>query len=642
MALNAVTRRFYRFGEFHIDVKNRLLLRRTEIIPLTSKAFDLLLIFVENPGTLLEKEELMERVWGSLFVEEANLARNVSSLRKALGENHKTPEYIVTVTGHGYRFVADVEDLSDADASQTAQELPLPTHQPPLVTETQSAASSGKAFSAHRIAYTSTAVAIVALTLAALVYLTRAKVSPNASPAPTSVAVLPFKLNINGERDQGLEIGMAEAIINKLRTVRQLSVQPLGIVRRYGDLNQDPIEFGREIGVDTVLESTLRESAAGVSLASRLVRVKDGETLWSFRSEETQNDLQALQNLLSEKVASSLVATLTSEQRQILARQHTRNPEAYRLYLKGRFFFDKVTPDGVRKSIDYYQQAIDKDPEFALAYTGMCASYTLFGNLRVLPPREVHPAAKAALARALELNSSLSEAHSQAGFLALHYDYDWDRADKEFARAIELDKNSPSAHHGRAFYLAAVGKPEESLSEIRRALDLEPVSLHLNADAGVLLYYARHQDEAIAQLRKTLEMGPGFMIATRYLARVYAFYKLDALSAEEYGKSSALFGGKTADEARIAKAFSDSGLRGYYRFELDRLKNRAKSQYVPALDFARLYALMEDRDNAIEWIGKAIEERHYAVPFLNVDPDFDSLRSDPRLVSMLQRIGLNP
>src|SRR5262245_55284663 len=226
MALNAVTRRFYRFGEFHIDVKNRLLLRRTEIIPLTPKAFDLLLIFVENPGTLLEKEELMELVWGNLFVEEANLARNVSSLRKALGENPKIPEYIVTVSGHGYRFVADVEDLSDADAGQTAQELTLPTHEPPLVTETLGAASSGKAFSAHRIAYISTAVAIVALTLAALVYLIRTKVSPNASPATTSVAVLPFKLNINGERDQGLELGMAEAIINKLRTVRQLSVQP--------------------------------------------------------------------------------------------------------------------------------------------------------------------------------------------------------------------------------------------------------------------------------------------------------------------------------------------------------------------------------------------------------------------------------
>ena len=623
-----IQREVFEFGRFRLDVRECSLFLELTPVPLEPQVFNTLRVLVENAGHLVEKQRLLDEVWGEAQVEEGNLARNISVLRKALGEGSNGEKFIETIPKRGYRFIATLND-SKSGQTDTPQD------------DSVGLTSPSKVLTLPRTwaAYIATAV-IGGLVLVASIYLASPRTKPNAAPGPSSVAVLPFKLNINTEGDQGLEFGMAEAIINKLRNVPQLAVRPLGVVRRYVGEDRDPLAVGREIGVDTVLESTLSESADGTSVTSRLLRVRDGETLWSFRPDERQSDLLALQIHLSEKVAASLAATLTSEQKELLGRQHTSNAEAYRLYLKGRFFFDKVTPDGVRKSVDYYQQAIDKDPKFALAYTGLCASYTLFGHLRVLPPREVIPAAKAALARALELENSLSEAHSQAGFIALHYDYDWALADKEFLRAIELDPSSPSAHNGRAFYLSAIGKSEEALEEIRIALDLEPVSLHLNSDAGLLLFNARHHNEAIDQLRRTLEMGSGFPLATRYLARVYAYNKMESLAAEQYRNLTALIGSNKTDGAQIARAIAESGLRGYYRFELERLKKKLKSQYVPALDFARIYSVMGDRENAIKWIGKAIEERHFAVPFLNVDPDFDGLRSDPRFVAMLEGIGL--
>lgn len=625
----------FEFGKFRLDVAQCALSREGHAVPLEPQVFKTLLVLVKSAGRLVDKGTLMDQVWVDSHVEEGNLARNISLLRKALGEGSNGEKYIETVPKRGYRFVAQVRNQT-ADPGTAAVE--------PQVHLTAEPVTTRKVLPTRvRPARVVSSALIGGLLLIAAAYLWMRGPGnePRAVAGQTSIAILPFK-SLNGEQpDESLEIGITEALINSLSTVRQLTVRPLGVVLRYSALEQDPLAAGREMGVDVVLDSRLENSPDGFRVSARLLRVRDGATLWLYRSDELHSGLLSLQDLLSEKVAASLVSKLSDEQRALLVRHHTDNPEAYQLYLRGRFFFNKVTPDGVRKSIGFYQEAIDKDPNFALAYSGLCASYTLFGHLRVLRPGEAFPAAKAALTRALELDGSLSEAHSQLGFISLHYDYDWSRADKAFERAIELNPDSPAAHQGRANYLAAMGKTQESLVEIRKAIDLDPVSLHLNSDAGNLLFFARQDDGAIAQLRKTLEMEADFPLAARYLARIYAHNHMDRLALVEFEKSAVLVGATAADNALSTKAFTAHGLAGYYRFELDRLKKLQKERYVPSFDFARLCAVLGDRDRAIEWLGKAIQERNYAIPFLKVDPDFDSVRNDPRFVQLLNRVGLN-
>ncbi|MEW6208482.1 MAG: winged helix-turn-helix domain-containing protein [Acidobacteriota bacterium] len=639
----------YEFGPFCLDVAKRVLLRGGEPVPLTPKAFDMLLVLVQHQGQVLEKDKLMEMLWPDSEVEEANLPQNISALRKALGETPDKRRYITTIPGRGYKFSAEVKEVSGEEVEVVLERYSKAT----IVVEQHEKEQSGSAdvepgrlpeadSRARRRQFALAAAFLLGIVaVAATLHFWLVREPKESLPRTTiqSVAVLPFKPLTEDERDKALEIGMAEALIYKLSTVPQLIVRPVGVVRKYTSLETDPLEAGREMGVDMVLESTLQKTTDEVRVTARLLRVRDGVALWSYQSDEPQSKILELQDLLSEKVAASLVAKLSTEQRQLMGRHYTENAEAYHLYLKGRFFFDKLTPDGVRKSISYFQEAIDKDPNFALAYCGMCASYTLFGHLRVLRPKEAFPAARAALARAMELDESLSEAHSQMGFISLHYDYDWKRADKEFQRAIELNPNSPMAHHGRAFYLAAVSRTDEALLEIRQALELDPTSPHLNADAGVLMSYARRPDDAITQLRKTLEMAPDFPVASRYLARVYAHKRMDKLAVAEFQKSARL-DGAVVDEALSAKAFAASGIAGYYRFELDRLKRLLEERYISQFDFARLYALLGDRDRAFESLEGAFEERNFAIPFLNVDPDFDNLRSDPRFLGLTQKLGL--
>jgi DNA-binding winged helix-turn-helix (wHTH) protein/TolB-like protein len=623
----------FEFGKFRLDANECVLQHKRRAIPLEPQVFKTLLVLVENAGHLVEKGRLLDEIWGDAQVEEGNLVRNISLLRKALGEGSDGERYIETVPKRGYRFVAEVRESSALRSDATTEEP-----------KQQTEPGEPRNLRSPRVRtvniVTSAAVVSLLLASAAFYWTWRVMNEPRAEAVHTTIAVLPFKPLTGEGRDEALEIGMTEALINKLSMVRQLVVRPLGVVRRYSSLDQDSLTAGREMGVDAVLESTLQKSANEVRVTARLLRVSDGMAVWSYRSDEPDSNLFALQDLLSEKVAASLVSRLSDKQRELMGRHHTDNAEAYQLYLKGRFFFEKVTTDGVRKSIGYFQEAIDADPNFALAYTGLCASYTLFGHLRVLRPEEAFPAAKAALARALELDGSLSEAHSQMGFVSLHYDYDWARADKEFERAIELNPDSPMAHHGRAFYLAAMGRTDEAVVEIRKALDLAPVSLHINSDAGLLLFYARRDEDAISQLRKTLEMGPDFALAARYLARVYAHSRIDKLAFVEYQRAASMLGGTAADDDGSSKAFAVSGLPGYYRFELDRLKKLPKERYVPPFDFARIYAVLGDRDRAIEWLGKGIEERNFAMPFLKVDPDFDNLRADPRFATLIRRLVL--
>ena len=380
MALNALTGKFYRFGEFHIDVKNRLLLRRSEIIPLTSKAFDLLLIFVENPGTLLEKEELMDRVWGNLFVEEANLARNVSSLRKALGENPRAPEYIVTVTGHGYRFVADVEVISSPGA-QTSWEQTSPTflREPGRLTEIQglkAAPVSATRLSKERAGLPKAAIiGLCAFCLIVAIVFAFIFLRPNKAELATppvglkTIAVLPSKPSAAEDRDPASEFGLAASLINRLSRIRSLIVRPAAAVVKYTSIDQDPINAGREQQVNYVLASSYRRIGEKVVLTAQLISVNDNVVLWSDKCEEQCNTF-AWQDDLAEKTTRSLLRTLTDAHRLAVTKHGTENQKAYDLFNLGLYGWYANTYDTERliKSAGYLEQAIALDPNYVNAY----------------------------------------------------------------------------------------------------------------------------------------------------------------------------------------------------------------------------------------------------------------------------------
>ena len=652
MALNALSGKFYRFGEFHIDVKNRLLLRRSEIIPLTPKAFDLLLIFVENPGTLLEKEELMERVWGNLFVEEANLARNVSSLRKALGENPKTPEYIVTVTGHGYRFVAHVEDVSGADAGRTAQIPALPTREPPPVTEMQgaqvlrinAARRSRQRTGLPTVAIIGTCAFVVILTIVgAFMFLRSNKADRATAPVGLkTIAVLPSKPLAAEDRDPASEFGLAASLINRLSRIRSLIVRPAAAIVKYTSIDQDPIDVGREQQVNYVLASSYQKIGEKVVLTAQLISVNDRSVLWSDKCEEQCNTF-AWQDDLAEKTTRSLLKTLTDAHRVAVTKHGTENQRAYDLFNLGLYGWYANTYDTERliKTAGYLEQAIALDPNYATAYALLATINSRLGMSAGSGRKEYQRKADELALKALDLDETVVEAHLVLGVSAYTYNWDWSKAEEHFKRARELNPDDVGVARTYAAYLCSLGRLDESLFWQQRACDLQPLSFDLNAVLVMRLFIARRYEKAIEQARKALQMVPASQ--TMYFA--WRSYEEQHMYEDAYGALKQLIAAEKQPEtaALVARAYATSGYERarlvYLSRRLKNLETKAQQEMFNPLEAAILCALIGNRDEAFRWLEKAYDYRVQELIYLKVTPEFDNLRSDPRFSDLTRRIG---
>jgi TolB-like protein/DNA-binding winged helix-turn-helix (wHTH) protein len=643
---------FYEFGPFRIDPTKRLLLRDGESVTLPPKAFDTLLMLVERHGEVLGKDELMKTLWPDSFVEEANLTVHISNLRKALGEHRHQHEYIVTVHGRGYRFVAGVRELpyegADLLVEHTRTQIVIEEEEGIGSEETESAKSHaaphGSVSRPSRVVGLAVACAAVALAATTVVLYRLRTPSVESRPTPVrSVAVLPLK-NLAGDSAQDyFSDGMTESLIMALSKIEGLKVISRASVYHFQGREVDPREAGRLLGVEAVLEGSVRKGADSVRVAVRLVSTGDGRVLWAGDTHDRAlGDVFALQDEIARGMAAGLKVQLTDEGERKLGRRYTGDLKAYELYLKGRFFWNKRTEEGLQKSIEHFEQAIARDPRYALAYAGLADSYAVFNLYSSAQLKDASPRAKAAAERALALDDTLAEAHATLGIVKQQYDWDWPEAEREYRRAIELDPNYATAYQYYAEYLALLGRTEESVAHIRRAHELSPLSLIINTELGYPYFCARRWDEALEYYRRTLEMDSGFHLALYFAARCHLHKGEFGEAVAASRRAVALSGGSSLTLGWLGYVHAATGERTQAREVLRELTNRSEQRHVSPYLIATLYAGLGENDHAFAWLEKAYEERDYLLVLLRVDPRLDSLREDERFTSLLGRVGLSP
>lgn len=569
----------YQFGDFCLDAAKRLLLDHDgKPLSLTPKAFETLLYLVERGGAVLDKDELMRVVWPDTVVEENNLNQLISTLRRVLGDDRAGHRYIMTVPGRGYCFVADVS-----------------THTPH--TET---------------------------------------------PAPTAlatIAVLPFKPLVAEHRDASLELGMADTLIARL-SGREVIVRPISSVRKYVDLDQDPLVAGRELGVGSVLEGSIQRWADYIRVTARLISISTGTSLWSGSFDEKFTDIFTVQDAVAEKVANALALQLGSEERLRLTKRYTENVEAYEFYLKGRYHVSKLTLPDMQKGVTYFQQALVIDPSYALAHVGLANAFLRISIAGEMPSMAFFPKAKAAAQKAIEIDGHLADAHAALGWSTFWYDWDWNAAENQAQRALELNPNNADAHEAYAHLLSNTGRHAEALAEIRRARELDPLNLLTNALEAQFLLHAGKPDEALARLLKTFEVEPNFWIAHLFASSAYTEKGMFAEAIVEAEQARAFSGGSSHAIAFGAYALSRSGKQAEARAVLEELLRLPAERYVPPYHIALIYNSFDEREKTLAWLERGFEQRDPKLTFLKVEPKWNNLRDDPRFQNLLRRIGL--
>jgi TolB-like protein len=455
-----------------------------------------------------------------------------------------------------------------------------------------------------------------------------------------SVAIAPFKPLVASDRDEVLEAGMADTLINKLSTSREIIVPSLSSVRKYDDQKHDAITMGRELRVNAVLEGNVQKSGNRIRVTARLIKVADGSSLWADTFDEKFTDVFAVQDAIAQKVAAALALKLTEEAQQRLTRRYTDNTEAYQLYLKGRFNWNKYTEEGFKKAIEYYNQALEIDPNYALAYAGLASSHiqlgTDFGS-----PKENSPKAKAYALKALEIDDALAEAHCALGTYYLFFELALAPAEKEFKRAIALNPSYPDVYHYYCHWHESQGRVDEGIALMRRGLELDPLSLLIGEELGWAYYHGRHYNEAVAQLKKTMELDPTFPINYLTLAQTYEQMGRSEEAIAEMRKLMAMPGGDWSESlAELGCAFAYAGNKAEANEIIQQLNQRSGREYVNPYVIATIYVALGDKDRTFEWLNKAIPERTAYLAFMRVEPKFDPLRSDPRFGQFVRQIGL--
>jgi DNA-binding winged helix-turn-helix (wHTH) protein/TolB-like protein len=629
------------FGPFRIDRAAGRLLRDGHPVPLTPKAFDVLLVLVENPGHLVEKDELMNRVWAESFVEEGNLKVTISMLRKALEEGANGQRYIETVPRKGYRFAADVKEFLDNGHELVVRER---TRSSITLEEERDAGGQepGKIRQATKTNLLNRQVIVACVVITGLAiaayYLLRRPSQP--AGQVRSLAVLPFKPIVADSRDESIELGMADTLINRLSNIRQIAVRPISAVRKYTGLEQDPVGAGRELQVDSVLDGSIQRSGEQIRVSVRLIRVADGAPLWANQFDEKYTSIFAVQDAISRKVATTLAVRLGGEEKRLLTKRYTENTEAYEAYLKGRYYWNKENEEGYKKGMEYFQQALSIDPDYALAHAGIADSYNMMGYWGVVAPKEAFPKAKAAANQALAIDETLAEAHASLAYAEVEYDWDFVNPEIEYRRALELNPNYATARLWYAEYLILGGRLDDGNAELKQAQLNDPLSQPISLIAAASLYYARQYDQAIEQLRKTVELDPNFILAYDLMGACYREERMYDQAVASYEKELTLEHVDPHTVASLMEAYKRSGMRGYWQRHIELLKQQSRQNYISPVFIAMDYAELGDKDQAIAWLAKAFDERSGWLLEINLDPTWDNLRTDPRFVDLIQRLAI--
>ncbi len=490
------------------------------------------------------------------------------------------------------------------------------------------------------------AALVVGLALAGVwLYLHRSGEGPAALPLATvlpgkSIAVLPFKPLVASSGDEVLEAGMADTLIAKLSSSREIMIPSLSAARKCDDTEKDSVSAGRALHVNSVLEGNVQKAGDRIRVTARLIKVADGASLWAGTFDEKFTDVFQVQDAIAQKVAAALELRLSEDEQQRLAKRYTENTEAYQLYLKGRFQWNKYTEEGWRKSIEFFKQAADKDPNYALAYSGLADSYSLLGEMAYTRSNETMPQARIYSEKALALDNGLASAHLSLGIVKLFYDWDLAGAEKELRRAKELDPNDAQVYHFYGHYLELTGRADEGVEETKRGLALDPTNLIINSEVGYGLYVAHRPDLAIEQLRKTLELDRSFSYASYQLAQAYEQKGAYQEAVAELNRARPISGNWSWIVGDLGYVNALQNKPTEARKIIQELNQRSAREYFDPCLIAYIYIALGDKDQAFTWMDKAFQERSGMIGWLEVEPKFDPVRSDPRFANLIHRMGL--
>jgi DNA-binding winged helix-turn-helix (wHTH) protein/tetratricopeptide (TPR) repeat protein len=570
----------YEFEGFTLNVAEHTLRKGAKTIPLPPKVFDLLSVLVQNSGREMRKNEIMQLLWPESVVEESNLSQSIFLLRKSLDQGGTLNPLIVTIPGRGYRFTGKVRSSQAESRGPTTQ------------TELE--------------------------------------------PVIRSIAVLPFHIINAANEEHSLSLVIADALISKLSNFPQITVQLTSAILKFLDPSQDPLAAGRELGVDAILNGTLQHNQGRIRVTAQLARVSDGYLFWADKFEGDFIDIFSVQESISEHIGNALAVKLKAKERAERAKRYTDNHLAYHAYVKGQFLSNRWTRQDITKAINYFTSAIDLDPQYALAYAGLSDAHYKRSELYD-PPHEAMSQAKLAAQRALQLDDSLAEARTCLALTLGFYDWDWHAADREFVRAIELNPHYAPAHLRRGGLLAAVGRFDESIAEMKGSQMLDPLGPVVNAEIGRVFYLARRFDLAISQLQETLELEPNFWYAQMFLGWAYE-------QQGHYAEATAiLHHASTLDKnvrtmASLGHVYAVSGKKSEAKKILRLLSEHAKEHYVSPYEVAGIYAGLGELDHAYTLFEKACDDRSKWVVWLNVDPKFDNVRADSRFHNITHRV----
>ncbi len=615
-----LSRESARFGVFELDLRAGELRKQGLRIKLQEKPFQVLALLLERPGELVTREELQKKLWpGDTFVDfDHSMNTAVNKLREALGDSAESPRFIETLPKRGYRFIAPVQGLSRAEAAPAVGSR---ARQRPAIVGV-------------------VAALVVVLGLAAYLGWTRWGRRATPPEGRIMLAVLPFE-NLSGDPEQEyFSDGITEEMISQLG---QVHPERLGVIARtsamqYKKTNKRVDQIGRELGVDYVVEGSVRRANERVRVTAQLIQVSDQTKIWSDSYESALGDVLALQNEVAGAIAAGIQLKLTPQQQAHLARARPVKAEAYEAYLRGRFYWSRRTDDGLRKAIQEFDRSIGVQPDYAPAYAGLADAYFSSGFWGVYPPLEVVPKGQAAARRGVELDETLPEAHT-AMALAYLWDKDLGAVEREFQRALELNPGYAQAHLWYGDHLASIGREEESAAERRRARELDPLSVWISNVEGFHLFLARRYDDAIKQFLRTLEYDPNYALPHYELGRAYEEKGMYGEALREFQRARELSPDNPLVLAGLGNCYGRMGNRREAVRVLADLKALAGRRYVSPLYFAHVYVGLGEKEQAFAWLEKSYQERAGHLRYLKVDPIYDPLRSDPRFAVLMKRTG---
>ena len=626
--MNAESDKIREFGKFRLDVERKIIWHDGKAISLPLKELEVLCVLVENQGRLVTKNEMLDAIWANSFVEERNLARHVYLLRKTLKKFGADEDLIENIPRRGYRFTGAAREVS-------GREIVLEKH---TRTETQiefyeadKYASKSRVFQSLR---TRTAIALAFLAVIAAGIFGFSVYRKSAAAEIKSIAVLPFQSIEGGSAHQGL--GLADVLITRLGNLREITVRPTTAVMNLG--NENALEAGRKLQADAVLEGSIYRTGDKIRVTARLLRVRDGAILWSGQFEKLQKDEISLQNEIALQITDALRLNLSGAEQDALAKRYTENRDAFELYQKGRYEWNKRSWGAMTEAQRLFRNAIERDPNFALAYAGLADTLVYSADLLEV---------ENAIQMALELDPNLAEAYAARGFVQTFRQRSWQEAEKSFRKSIELNPNYATAHHWYAQVLSVQGRMDEAKREMRKALEINPTSHNFLADLGQIYYFSREYQEAEQYCRKALEIYPDFTFAHQYLADIYLQTGRHGEAVEEYiaaSRSLAAFANQSHERQKdlenhfteIRNAYIAGGVEKFVRKIAGDGQDDNAAYYS-----ARYCALGGEQEKALEQLGRAVSAPAFHTVFVKADPVFDSLRDEPRYQEILRKMNLN-